>query len=110
MALRQLLFADSDIMLKRKNESAARLEDLGVRMGNRYHLLFHFSCYIALMRDVKFVRTNYGSFVFYSFCLASFEFRDLVFFSFRTVTSKPQFDTPITEFDYDCVPLVKIYC
>jgi hypothetical protein len=53
MALRLQLFADSDIMLKRKNESAARLEDLEVRMGNSCHLLFHLPCYIALMRDVN---------------------------------------------------------
>ena len=53
MALRQLIFADSDIMLKRKNESAARLEDLKVRMGNSYHLLFHLPCYFALIRDVN---------------------------------------------------------
>ena len=53
MALRLQLFANSDIMLKRKNESAAWLKDLEVRMGNSYHLLFHLSCYRALMRDVN---------------------------------------------------------
>ena len=53
MAFRRLPFADSDIMLKRKNESAARLEDLEVGMGNSCHLLFHLSCYRALMRDVN---------------------------------------------------------
>ena len=40
-------------MLKRKNESAARLEDLEVRMGNIYHLLFYLSCNKVLMRDVN---------------------------------------------------------
>jgi hypothetical protein len=53
MAIRLQLFANSDIMLKRKNESAAWLKDLEVRMGNSYHLLFHLSCYRALMRDVN---------------------------------------------------------
>jgi hypothetical protein len=53
MALRLQLFANSDIMLKRKNESAARLKDLEVRMGNSCHLLFHLSCNKALMRDVN---------------------------------------------------------